>query len=255
MLGSVRTEKSDEDVFPSASKGLFRSEVRPVEALEDLTLQIRPSEIFGLLGPNGAGKTTLIKFLTTLLLPSRGDAWVNGYHVVGEENAVRASVGCMLVGERGLYWKLTGRENLEFFGALYHLPPAVRRRRATEILELLGMQELADCTAEIGQTMSAFLGMVRKEFLIMSRYPVEFIASFGQIFAIVAMFTLAALTFGGEGREGTSSPGGVVVYGLTLFLSDTLWGIGYNIRREQTQGTLEQLYLSRRRSSAAWFRG
>jgi ABC-type transport system involved in cytochrome c biogenesis permease component len=119
------------------------------------------------------------------------------------------------------------------------------------------MQELAERTVEIGQTMSVFLAMARREFLIMSRYPVEFIASFGQIFAIVAMFTLAALTFGGEGRVGTSSPGGVVVYGLTLFLllSDTLWGIGYNIRREQTQGTLEQLYLSRRRSSAAWFRG
>lgn len=103
-----------------------------------------------------------------------------------------------------------------------------------------------DGTPGIGETVSAFLAMVRKEFLIMSRYPVEFIASFGQIFAIVAMFTLAALTFGGEGQEGTSSPGGVVVYGLTLFLflSDTLWGIGYNIRREQKQGTLEQLYLS-----------
>lgn len=148
MLGSVRTENLTKTYFPRHRKGLFRSEVRPVEALEDLTLQIRPGEIFGLLGPNGAGKTTLIKCLTTLLLPSRGDAWVNGYHVVGEENAVRASVGCMLMGERGLYWKLTGRENLEFFGALYHLPSAVRRRRATEILTLLGMQELADRTAE-----------------------------------------------------------------------------------------------------------
>lgn len=100
--------------------------------------------------------------------------------------------------------------------------------------------------ASIGDTMTAFLAMVRKEFVIMSRYPVEFIASFGQIFAIVALFTLAALTFRGEGPEGGASPGGVVVYGLTLFLflSDTLWGIGYNIRREQKQGTLEQLYLS-----------
>lgn len=148
MLGSVRSEGLSKTYFPRLRKGLFRSEVRPVEALQDLTLEIRPGEIFGLLGPNGAGKTTLIKCLTTLLLPTRGQAWVNGYHVVDRENDVRASVGCMLMGERGLYWKLTGRENLEFFGALYHLAPAARRRRAKEILDLLEMEDLADRTAE-----------------------------------------------------------------------------------------------------------
>lgn len=148
MIGSVRTEALSKTYLPRHRKGLFRSEVRRVEALQDLTLEIRPGEIFGLLGPNGAGKTTLIKCLTTLLLPSEGAAWVNGYHVVDQENAVRASVGCMLMGERGLYWKLTGRENLEFFGALYHLRPPARRRRAGEILELLGMQDIADRTVE-----------------------------------------------------------------------------------------------------------
>ena len=90
-------------------------------------------EIFGLLGPNGAGKTTLIKILTTLLLPTSGDAWINGYNVTRDENKVRASVGCMLMGERGLYWKLTGRENLEYFGALYHLDPSPRRKRSNQI--------------------------------------------------------------------------------------------------------------------------
>lgn len=97
-----------------------------------------------------------------------------------------------------------------------------------------------------GANVGAFLAMARKEFVIMTRYPVEFVASFAQIFAIVALFTLAALTFRGEGRQGASASGGVVVYGLTLFLflSDTLWAIGYNIRREQKQGTLEQLYLT-----------
>jgi ABC-2 type transport system permease protein len=92
---------------------------------------------------------------------------------------------------------------------------------------------------------SSLLAMARKEFTIMTRYPVEFIASFGQIFAIVAIFTLAGLAFADpEGAGGTF--GGVVIYGfiLFMFLSDTLWGIGYNIRREQKQGTLEALYLS-----------
>jgi ABC-2 type transport system ATP-binding protein len=122
--------------------------MRKVEALQDVSLEIHPGEIFGLLGPNGAGKTTLIKCLTTLLLPTSGAAWLNGFHVVDQENAVRASVGCMLMGERGLYWKLTGRENLEFFGALYHLAPAACRRRAGEILDLLGLQEIGERTVE-----------------------------------------------------------------------------------------------------------
>lgn len=94
---------------------------------------------------------------------------------------------------------------------------------------------------------SALGAMVRKEFTIMTRYPVEFVASFGQIFAIVAIFTLAGLTFAGPDQEGeTNSAAGIVIYGflLFLFLSDTLWSIGYNLRNEQKQGTLEHLYLS-----------
>lgn len=96
--------------------------------------------------------------------------------------------------------------------------------------------------------------MSRKELLIMVRYPVNFIASFGQIFLIVAIFTLAGSTFyssgsgpGSEvGGQRYASASGVVVYGFVLFIfiSDTLWTIGYNVRHEQTQGTLEQLYLS-----------
>jgi ABC-2 type transport system permease protein len=99
-----------------------------------------------------------------------------------------------------------------------------------------------------GATFSAFAAMVRKEFTIMLRYPVEFVASFGQIFLIIIILTLAASMFaaGGLQSEAGSQSAGVVVYGFILFLylSDTLWGIGYNVRREQKQGTLEQLYLS-----------
>jgi ABC-2 type transport system ATP-binding protein len=129
-------------------RGIFKSRKRVIEALKSINLDIYPGEIFGLLGPNGAGKTTLIKCLTTLLLPSGGTAWVNGYQIGRDENMVRASVGCMLMGERGLYWKLTGRENLNFFGSLYHIPPAVRRKRSQEIIKLLGLGEIIDRTVE-----------------------------------------------------------------------------------------------------------
>jgi ABC-2 type transport system ATP-binding protein len=103
----------------------------------------------------------LIKILTTLLLPTGGDAWVNGFHVKKQENHVRATVGCMLMGERGLYWKLTGRENLDYFGALYHLLPADRKRRSKEIIDLLEMKDIADRTVETyssGQKMKLAFG-------------------------------------------------------------------------------------------------
>lgn len=97
-------------------------------------------------------------------------------------------------------------------------------------------------------TVSTFLAMVKKEFIIQLRYPVEFVASFAQIFLIVLVLTLAGLMFAPDGlqSESNSEITGVVVYGFILFiyLSDTLWSIGFNVRREQKQGTLEQLYLS-----------
>ena len=94
-------------------------------------------------------------------------------------------------------------------------------------------------------TWSTFWAMVKKELIVLARYPVQFVTSFAQVFIIIAVFSLAATMFsaGGVSSDTTS---GVVVYGfiLFIFLSDTLWSIGVNIRRELTQGTLEQLYLS-----------
>src|SRR3990172_1998559 len=95
----------------------------------------------------------------------------------------------------------------------------------------------------------SLIAMSKKELLIMIRYPVEFIASFGQVFIIVTVLTLAGLMFSRGGLESAgdnSQTSGLVIYGfiLFMFLSDTLWTIGYNVRREQKQGTLEQLYLS-----------
>jgi len=94
-------------------------------------------------------------------------------------------------------------------------------------------------------TWSAFWAMAWKELIVLARYPVQFVTSFAQIFIIMAIFSLAATMFSRGGDSGSNTPG-VIVYGfiLFIFLSDTLWTIGVNIRHEQTQGTLEQLYLS-----------
>jgi len=92
---------------------------------------------------------------------------------------------------------------------------------------------------------STFWAMIRKELIVLARYPVEFVASFAQVLVIVTVFTLAGLTFSSTGSS-DSTTSGVVTYGfiLYLFLNDTLWTVGFHVRREQVQGTLEQLYLS-----------
>ena len=104
-------------------------------AVNGVSLQIPQGEVFGLLGPNGAGKTTTIRMLCTLLEPTSGTALVNGYDVVRQAAQVRMSLGIVMSGERSIYWKLTARENLEYYAALYHIPPEAARRRIAELLE------------------------------------------------------------------------------------------------------------------------
>ena len=134
--------------FVTKERQKGRKGKKTVHALQDVSLDVYEGENFGLLGPNGAGKTTLIKCLTTLLLPTSGTAWVNGYNIDKDEDSVRASLGCMLMGDRGLYWKLTGRENLDYFGALYHVPRDVRRKRIEYLIELLKLRDFSDRTVE-----------------------------------------------------------------------------------------------------------
>jgi ABC-2 type transport system ATP-binding protein len=100
--------------------------------------------VFGLLGPNGAGKTTTIRMLCTLLEPTSGTASVNGFDIIKQANQVRQSLGTVLAGERSIYWKLTARENLEYFAALYHIPPETANRRINQLLERMELSERAN---------------------------------------------------------------------------------------------------------------
>jgi ABC-2 type transport system ATP-binding protein len=113
-------------------------------AVDGVSLGIERGEIFGLLGPNGAGKSTTIRMLCTLLEPTSGTARVNGYDIVRQANEVRRNLGTVLAGERSIYWKLTGRENLEYFAALYHIPPAVAKKRVDELIERMELKERAN---------------------------------------------------------------------------------------------------------------
>jgi len=97
-----------------------------------------------LLGPNGAGKTTLVKILSTVLVPTSGRARVLGHDVVQDAKAVRPLVGIMFGGERGLYWRLTARQNLEYWAALYRVPASALRARSQQLLERVGLADKAD---------------------------------------------------------------------------------------------------------------
>jgi ABC-2 type transport system ATP-binding protein len=127
-----------------------------VEALQGVDLQVPPSTVLGLLGPNGAGKTTTVRILTTLLSPDEGRATVAGYDVVRQAEELRHVIG--LAGQNAAVDEnLTGLENLEMVGRLYHVPAAEARRRGQEILERF---ELADAANRVAKTYSG--GMRRR---------------------------------------------------------------------------------------------
>ena len=114
----------------------------PVCALRDLDLTIHRGEILGLLGTNGAGKTTLLKILATLILPTAGRVTVEGYNVARDAERVKALIGLAISDERSFYWRLTGRQNLEFFAAFQGLRPKATRDRIEQLREQLGLEAL-----------------------------------------------------------------------------------------------------------------
>jgi ABC-2 type transport system ATP-binding protein len=123
-------------------------QVAQVVALDAVTMAVAPGTLFGLLGPNGAGKTTLLRVISTLLEPSAGRVEVLGYDAVREPEPVRRRIGVVLGGERSIYWRLTGRENLLYAAALHDLPPRVSEARAGELLKLMELSDRADDLAE-----------------------------------------------------------------------------------------------------------
>ena len=121
---------------------------RDFVALQGLNLEIPKGAIFGLLGPNGAGKTTTVRILSTLLTPTSGTARVLGYDVETQARQVRRNTGFILGGERGLYGRITGEQNMRFFAALNHINPGEARRRTEQLLDRVGLTEHARTPVE-----------------------------------------------------------------------------------------------------------
>lgn len=124
--------------FYEVREGFRKKKV--VEALRGISFSVGRGEIHAMLGPNGAGKTTTIKILATLLLPDGGEAYVAGFDVVKQADEVRRRVGISLDVSKGFYPSLSGYENLVFYGLLKGFSISYSRRRAKELLELVGLE-------------------------------------------------------------------------------------------------------------------
>ncbi len=113
-------------------------------ALQDVSFTVRQGETIGLLGPNGAGKTTLLKIIATLLYPGTGRVLLHGHDVLEDPVTARGMMGLVTCDERSFYWRLTGRQNLSFFGTLYGLSKRQTAERSEPLLETLGLSSAAD---------------------------------------------------------------------------------------------------------------
>jgi len=130
-------------------KSSKRSGIPDKRAVDNISFSVKKGEIFGLLGPNGAGKTTTIRMLSTLLIPTSGKATVLGMDISGGNvKEIRKRVNLVSGGERGLYYRLTGRQNLNFFSNLYDVDKHEQKELIKELLETVDLTDAADIKVE-----------------------------------------------------------------------------------------------------------
>lgn len=122
---------------------LFRKP-KCTKALDHVSLTVQQGEIMGLLGPNGAGKTTLIKILATLVTPDSGNTKLAGLSLDSQPAEIRNKIGLVNTNDRTFYWRLTGRDNLDFFASLHNLHGADKKKRIQKVLQLINMEDKAD---------------------------------------------------------------------------------------------------------------
>jgi sodium transport system ATP-binding protein len=125
------------------SKSFHEKKRGTVRAVDEVSFEVKPGQVFGLLGLNGAGKTTTLRLLATMLKPDAGTARVAGYDLLEQPDEVRRRIG-FLTGNTGLYLRLTGRETLQYFGGLQGLTKKVVDERIERFAQLLDMPSFLD---------------------------------------------------------------------------------------------------------------
>ncbi|MFA6216200.1 MAG: ABC transporter ATP-binding protein [Candidatus Omnitrophota bacterium] len=165
---------------PPSFKQLFRGNKKketPVRALENISFSLKPGEIISLLGPNGAGKTTLLKIIVKLLLPDQGSIIVNGYTSEVNDEKIKSTLGIATSAERSFYARLSGRQNLEFFAALYGLN---KKQTKNKIQELGGFfnahyldKRFDTYSAGMQQTLGLIRGLMHEPKLLLLDEPTK----------------------------------------------------------------------------------
>lgn len=150
MTWAIQTEQLTKRFPKSPGWRLKTRELEP-PAVDHVDLSIRDGELFGLLGPNGAGKTTLIKLLCTLILPTSGRASLFGYDL-HQEDEIRAQIGLVTSDERSFFWRLTGRQNLDFFASLNGLYALTAKERVNSVLRQVDLLDVADKQFQVYST-------------------------------------------------------------------------------------------------------
>jgi len=144
----IRTEYLTKEFKPAKKLPKFiigpQQARKSVLALKDVNLKIKEGEVFALVGPNGAGKTTLIKILCSLILPTKGRVYIDGYEVSKYNKKIKILVGLITGDRRSFYWRLTGRENLNFYAALYNLTSHQASSEITRLARILKIEKDLD---------------------------------------------------------------------------------------------------------------
>ncbi|KYH33294.1 putative ABC transporter ATP-binding protein YxlF [Clostridium tepidiprofundi DSM 19306] len=122
----------------------LKKKFKNVEAVKGITFHVNEGEIVGLLGENGAGKTTTLRMLATMLKPTDGTAYVNGYDIIKESSKVRGEIGILFGGEVGLYDRLSARENIKYFAELNGMTKHAIDERIDVLADMLDMKEYID---------------------------------------------------------------------------------------------------------------
>jgi ABC-2 type transport system ATP-binding protein len=130
--------------LPSSMRDLIGAKKRYKDVLHDVNLTVRRGELLGLLGPNGVGKTTLMKMMATLTLPDKGSIEIEGIDIKRHPAKARELIGYCTSDDRSFYFRLTARENLQFFGALAGLHGKHLQQRIEATMEQVGLTEAID---------------------------------------------------------------------------------------------------------------